>query len=93
MTPIHAPRIVVSNWVHDEVLTRLQGVGHVGANHGVIQPKLNGPRPSPLLVDVDQPDDREAIDLSCGVQPGMAHGPATNEHGSQHAISSRDARV
>src|SRR5262249_50430826 len=28
-----APRIIISNWVHDEVITRLRAVGEVDANH------------------------------------------------------------
>jgi phosphonate dehydrogenase len=32
MTPVKAPRIAVSNWVHDEVVARLSGVGYVDAN-------------------------------------------------------------
>ena len=68
-------------------------VAGVGPDHGVDEPEFLRPPLRPVDVDVDQPDDRQAVDLPRRFKPSATHSPATDEHSSQHAPSSHSARV
>ena len=45
-----------------------------------------------VRVDIDQPDDRQAVDLARGFEPGAAHGAAADEDRFDHARLPRARR-
>ncbi len=79
--------------VEDHVgLHRVDDGGGIGTDDDIVEAELGGAPLRPGDVDIDKTDDRHAIDRAQRVEPGATHQTATDEHCSQHPVSSDGPR-